>query len=250
VTHSSRATADPVQVRHLGMIDYQAAWDLQRAHLAARADEAGPDTLLLLEHPSVYTAGKRTAPDERPTDGTPVIDVDRGGKITWHGPGQLVGYPIVKLADPVDVVQYVRRIEQALITVCDKLGLATGRVEGRSGVWLAPDDTRPERKIAAIGIRVQRGVTMHGFEINCDPDLAAFERIVPCGIRDAGVTSLSVELGRDVTVPEVLPLARDCVLAALEGTLPVEDRWLPRAEPAAPGVTFVLQDSQATPSNG
>jgi lipoyl(octanoyl) transferase len=247
---SCRATTDPVHVRQLGVIDYLAAWDLQRARLAARADETGPDTLLLLEHPSVYTAGKRTAPDERPTDGTPVIDVDRGGKITWHGPGQLVGYPIVKLADPVDVVQYVRRIEQALITVCDSLGVPTGRVEGRSGVWLAADGTRPERKIAAIGIRVQRGVTMHGFEINCNADLAAFERIVPCGIRDAGVTSLSQELGRDVAVSEVLPLARDRVLAALEGTLPVADRWLPRTEPAAPGVTFVLQDTRAAANNG
>jgi lipoyl(octanoyl) transferase len=179
-----------------------------------------------------------------------VIDVDRGGKITWHGPGQLVGYPIVKLADPVDVVQYVRRIEQALIIVCDKLGVATGRVEGRSGVWLAADGTRPERKIAAIGIRVQRGVTMHGFEINCNADLSAFDRIVPCGIRDAGVTSLSVELGRTVEVAEVLPLARDRVLAALDGTLPVEDRWLSGSGPDAPGVTFVLQDSRANPTIG
>jgi lipoyl(octanoyl) transferase len=239
-----------VHVRELGTIDYQDAWELQRTTLAARADGTGPDTLLLLEHPSVYTAGKRTTPDERPADGTPVIDVDRGGKITWHGPGQLVGYPIVKLGDPVDVVQYVRRIEQALISVCDKLGVATGRVEGRSGVWLAASSNRPERKIAAIGIRVQRGVTMHGFEINCNADLAAFDRIVPCGIRDAGVTSLSAELGRDVPVAEVLPLARDAVLDVLEGALPVEDRWLPRAEPTAPGVTFVLQDSRATASSG
>jgi lipoyl(octanoyl) transferase len=232
-----------VHVRELGTIDYRDAWELQRTTLAARADGTGPDTLLLLEHPSVYTAGKRTTPDERPADGTPVIDVDRGGKITWHGPGQLVGYPIVKLGDPVDVVQYVRRIEQALISVCDKLGVPTGRVEGRSGVWLTPSADRPERKIAAIGIRVQRGVTMHGFEINCNADLAAFDRIVPCGIRDAGVTSLSAELGRDVPVAEVLPLARDAVLDALEGTLAVEDRWLPRTEPTAPGVTFVLQGS-------
>ncbi|MFL6141250.1 MAG: lipoyl(octanoyl) transferase LipB [Labedaea sp.] len=243
MTHSCRASDAPVDVRELGTIDYLAAWDLQRTHLAARADDTGPDTLLLLEHPSVYTAGKRTTPDERPVDGTPVIDVDRGGKITWHGPGQLVGYPIVRLADPVDVVQYVRRIEQALITVCDKLGVPTGRVDGRSGVWLAAGGGKPERKIAAIGIRVQRGVTMHGFEINCDADLAAFDRIVPCGIRDAGVTSLSEELGRDVPVSEVLPLARDSVLAALEGSLPVEERRLPRPEPSAAGVTFVLQES-------
>jgi lipoyl(octanoyl) transferase len=230
-----------VVVRELGTIEYLAAWEVQRETLGARADEIGPDTLLLLEHPSVYTAGKRTTEDERPTDGTPVIDVDRGGKITWHGPGQLVGYPIVKLGDPVDVVQYVRRVEQALITVCDKLGVTTGRVEGRSGVWLAAGEGKPERKIAAIGIRVQRGVTMHGFEINCNADLSAFDRIVPCGIRDAGVTSLSAELGRDVTVAEVLPLARDCVLGALDGAIPIEDRWLPRSQPQAPGVTFDLQ---------
>ena len=188
----------------------------------------------------MYTAGKRTEPDERPDDGTPVVDVDRGGKITWHGPGQLVGYPIVKLADPIDVVQYVRRVEEALIAVCDELGLRTGRVEGRSGVWLAADDERPERKIAAIGIRVQRGVTMHGFEINCDADLSAFDHIVPCGIRDAGVTSLSLELGRQVTVPEVLPLAERHVLAALDGSLAVVDRWLPRWTPSTPGVDFEL----------
>ncbi|MGH3881498.1 MAG: lipoyl(octanoyl) transferase LipB [Actinophytocola sp.] len=236
---SCRSSSAPVHVRELGSIDYLEAWDLQRSLVAARADEAGPDTLLLLEHPSVYTAGKRTTPDERPDDGTPVVDVDRGGKITWHGPGQLVGYPIVRLADPVDVVAYVRRVEQALIAVCDELGVPTGRVEGRSGVWLAADH-RPERKIAAIGIRVQRGVTMHGFEINCDADLSAFDHIVPCGIRDAGVTSLSLELGRRVTVSEVLPLAQRHVLAALDGTLPVADRWLTRWTPATPGVDFEL----------
>jgi lipoyl(octanoyl) transferase len=237
---SCRASSAPVQVRELGTIDYVEAWELQRELATARADETGPDTLLLLEHPSVYTAGKRTEPDERPDDGTPVVDVDRGGKITWHGPGQLVGYPIVKLADPIDVVQYVRRIEQALIAVCDSLGLATGRVEGRSGVWLPADDHRRERKIAAIGIRVQRGVTMHGFELNCDADLSAFERIIPCGIRDAGVTSLSTELGRKVTVDEVSPLAEKHVLQALEGSLPVADRWLPRWTPTSPGVNFEL----------
>nr|CEL18783.1 Octanoate-[acyl-carrier-protein]-protein-N-octanoyltransferase [Kibdelosporangium sp. MJ126-NF4] len=232
-----------MDTREIGTVDYLAAWDLQRELAEARAAGTAPDTLLLLEHPSVYTAGKRTQPDERPTDGTPVLDVDRGGKITWHGPGQLVGYPIVHLADPIDVVQYVRRVEEALIAVCARLGLRTGRVEGRSGVWLAADSRGPERKIAAIGIRVQRGVTMHGFEINCNADLAAFDRIVPCGIRDAGVTSLSWELGRDVTVAEVLPLARDAVLAALDGTLPVADHWLPRPEqgPATPGVTFALK---------
>jgi lipoyl(octanoyl) transferase len=199
--------------------------------------------MLLLEHPSVYTAGKRTEAEDRPTDGTTVIDVDRGGKITWHGPGQLVGYPIIKLADPIDVVHYVRRLEEALITVCAQFGVHTGRVEGRSGVWIPADERGPERKIAAIGIRVQRGVTMHGFELNCNPDLAAFDKIVPCGIRDAGVTSLSYELGREVTVAEALPPARDAVLAALEGELPVtDDQWLPRPQaPSAPGVTFALQ---------
>jgi lipoyl(octanoyl) transferase len=239
-TISCRATADPVQVRPLGIIDYADAWELQREVLNARADGTGPDTLLLLEHPSVYTAGKRTEPADRPQDGTPVIDVDRGGKITWHGPGQLVGYPIVKLSDPVDVVDYVRRIEQALIHVCDAFGLATGRVEGRSGVWLAADGDRPERKIAAIGIRVQRGVTMHGLEINCNADLGAFGKIIPCGIRDAGVTSLSAELGRDVTVAEVQPLVQAAVLAAIEGTLPVTVRDIDRTAPSAAGVTFSL----------
>jgi lipoyl(octanoyl) transferase len=239
---SCRATTQPVVTREIGTIDYLAAWDLQRELVEARTTDTGPDTLLLLEHPSVYTAGKRTQPDERPTDGTPVIDVDRGGKITWHGPGQLVGYPIIKLADPIDVVQYVRRLEEALIAVCAKLGVHAGRVEGRSGVWLPADDRGPERKIAAIGIRVQRGVTMHGFEINCNADLTAFDRIVPCGIRDAGVTSLTWELGRDVPVSEILPYANELVLAALEGTLPVTDQWLPRpAEPETPGVTFALQ---------
>jgi lipoyl(octanoyl) transferase len=164
--------------------------------------------MLLLEHPSVYTAGRRTEPHERPADGTPVIDVDRGGKITWHGPGQLVGYPIVALPDPVDVVAYVRRLEAALIEVCAGFGLTAGQVEGRSGVWVAADEPgagfRPERKVAAIGIRVARGVTMHGFALNCDPDLGAFGSIVPCGIPDAGVTSLSAELGRDITVADVI----------------------------------------------
>ena len=240
---SCRASAEPVDVRPIGTIDYTEAWELQRTYVNARAGGAGPDTMLLLEHPSVYTAGKRTEPDDRPTDGTPVIDVDRGGKITWHGPGQLVGYPIIKLGDPIDVVHYVRRLEEALISVCDHFGVRTGRVEGRSGVWVPADERGPERKIAAIGIRVQRGVTMHGFELNCNADLSAFDKIVPCGIRDAGTTSLSLESQRQVTVEEALPLARDAVLAALDGDLPVsDDRWLPRPQaPSAPGVTFALQ---------
>ena len=187
--------------RRLGLVPYEEAWRLQQSVHAEVVDGA-EDTVLLLQHPPVYTAGKRTAPWERPVDGTPVVDVDRGGKITWHGPGQLTGYPILRLADPVDVVAYVRRLEQVLIDVCAELGLATGRVDGRSGVW-TPDGAR---KVAAIGIRVSRGVTMHGFALNADPDLTAYDRIVPCGIADATVTSLSRELGRDVTVDEVLPL--------------------------------------------
>jgi lipoyl(octanoyl) transferase len=229
-------------VRELGTIEYLAAWDLQRELANSRADGTSGDTLLLLEHPPVYTCGRRTEETDRPVNSDiPVIDVDRGGKITWHGPGQLVGYPIIGLTEPMDVVQYVRRLEQALIHVCDQLGVHTGRVEGRSGVWLPADDRGPERKIAAIGIRVQRGVTMHGFEINCDADLAAFGDIIPCGIRDAGVASLSLELDRDVTVAEVLPLARDAVLAAIDGSLPLTDRDLRRPEPMAAGITFAVQ---------
>jgi lipoyl(octanoyl) transferase len=194
-------------------VDYERAWALQReVHARVVAGEA-PDTVLLLEHPPVYTAGRRTHPADRPFDGTPVIDVDRGGRITWHGPGQIVGYPIVRLASPVDVVAYVRRLEEALIGVCADLGVEAGRVEGRSGVWIAADPpsmerpgARRERKVAAIGVRVARGVTMHGFALNCDPDLSWFSRIVPCGIPDADVTSLSAELGRDVSFAEALPL--------------------------------------------
>jgi lipoyl(octanoyl) transferase len=188
-------------LRRLGLVPYDEAWRLQQS-LHDEVVEGAEDVTLLLEHPPVYTAGKRTDPWERPVDGTPVIDVDRGGKITWHGPGQITGYPIVRLADPVDVVAYVRRIEQLLIDVCAELGLTTDRVEGRSGVWL-PDGSS---KIGAIGIRVARGVTMHGFALNCNPDLSAYDRIVPCGISDASVTSLSRELGREVTVDEALPL--------------------------------------------
>ncbi|MET8351441.1 MULTISPECIES: lipoyl(octanoyl) transferase LipB [unclassified Micromonospora] len=189
-----------------GLLEYQAAWDEQRRlHEAVVAGERG-DTVLLLEHPSVYTAGKRTEPWDRPVDGTPVVDVDRGGKITWHGPGQLVGYPILRLPDPVDVVAYVRRTEELLIDVCAEFGLTAGRVEGRSGVWVPEDDRGPARKVAAIGIRVARGVTLHGFSINCDCDLTYFDRIVPCGIPDAGVTSLTAELGRPITVADVLPV--------------------------------------------
>jgi lipoyl(octanoyl) transferase len=185
--------------------DYLQAWQQQRVwHDEVVA--GGGDVLWLLEHASVYTAGRRTEPLDRPFDGTPVVDVDRGGRITWHGPGQLVGYPIVRLPDPLDVVAHVRRLEQLLIDTCAQLGLATTRVAGRSGVWVPADDRGPDRKVAAIGVRVARGVTMHGFALNADPDLSAFDRIVPCGIRDATVTSLSRELGRDVPVAEVRPI--------------------------------------------
>jgi lipoyl(octanoyl) transferase len=189
-----------------GRVPYEQAWARQREIQAAVADGDSPDTVLLLEHPSVYTAGKRTEPWERPADGTPVIDVDRGGKITWHGPGQLVGYPILRLPDPIDVVAYVRRVEDLLIDVCAEFGVAAARVEGRSGAWVRADGRGIDRKIGAIGIRVSRGVTLHGFALNCDPDLRFFDTFVPCGISDAGVTSLSEELDRDVSVDEVLPV--------------------------------------------
>jgi lipoyl(octanoyl) transferase len=199
-------------------VPYLDAWDLQRRTHEQRASDEIPDTCLLLEHPPVYTAGKRTEPLDRPIGdaGAPVIDVDRGGKITWHGPGQLVGYPIVKLPDPIDVVAYVRTLERALMDVCSDIGLTTIRVEGRSGVWVpATADGQVERKVAAIGIRVSRGVTMHGFELNCDCDMSWFDRIVPCGIRDAGVTSLSAELRRTVTIADVLPLVEKRLAEAL-----------------------------------
>ncbi len=218
---SIRSSSDAVAVRRLGTVDYQAAWDLQREIADARV-AGGPDTLLLLQHREVYTAGRRTLPEERPDPAlsrTPVIDTDRGGKITWHGPGQLVGYPIIGLAEPLDVVNFVRRLEAALMAVCADLGLPTGRVEGRSGVWVAADETRPARKIAAIGIRVARGTTQHGFALNCDCDLGAYGSIVPCGIADAGVTSLTAELGRRVTVEDVLGPVADAVCDVLDGRL-------------------------------
>jgi lipoyl(octanoyl) transferase len=202
-----------VDVRRAGLVPYMQAWERQRELHRRRVTDEIDDTVLLLEHPSVYTAGKRTEAWERPVDAAPVVDVDRGGHITWHGPGQLVGYPILKLADPIDVVAYVRRIEGMLIDVCAALGVATARVPGRSGVWVTADGRGPDRKVAAIGIRVSRSVTLHGFALNCDPDLANFDRIVPCGITDAGVTSLSAELGRDVPVAEVLPIVERSLLA-------------------------------------
>ena len=199
-------TTSTLSILRPGLVDYLKAWDEQRRLHDAVVAGIRPDTVLLLEHPSVFTAGKRTEPADRPFDGTPVVDVDRGGKITWHGPGQLVGYPIIKLPEPVDVVAYVRRTEQMLIDVCAELGVHAERVEGRSGAWVPADDRGSDRKIAAIGIRVARGVTQHGFALNCDCDLSNYDRFVPCGIRDAGVTSLTAELGRPVTVAEVLPI--------------------------------------------
>jgi lipoyl(octanoyl) transferase len=194
-----------LQFAHLGLVPYEEAWAEQRSRHAARVADTAPDTVLMLEHPPVYTAGKRTSPFERPQDGTPVIDVDRGGKITWHGPGQLVGYPILRLPEPVDVVSHVRRVEEALILACADLGVEATRVDGRSGVWVVGADGQQDRKVAAIGIRVSQGVTMHGFALNCDCDLSWFDRIVPCGITDASVTSLSRETGSATTVADALP---------------------------------------------
>uniref|UniRef100_UPI00404B6252 lipoyl(octanoyl) transferase LipB n=1 Tax=Candidatus Planktophila sp. TaxID=2175601 RepID=UPI00404B6252 len=187
-----------------GTIDYLDALELQRSLHREIAEGVRENTLLLLEHPSVFTAGKRTQIHERPTDGSVVIDVDRGGKITWHGPGQLVGYPIVRLAKPTELVGFVREIESALILICLEIGLETQRVEGRSGVWVV--DGQGSRKIAAIGIRVASGVSMHGFALNIEPDLSAYNSIIPCGIDDASVTSLSKELGRNISTDEVLPI--------------------------------------------
>ncbi|MCJ0903821.1 lipoyl(octanoyl) transferase LipB [Rhodococcus sp. ARC_M6] len=244
---SARLSQLPITVERLGLIDYTVAWDRQRELATARAGNIGQDTLLLLEHPPVYTAGRRTEPEDRPVDGTPVIDVDRGGKITWHGPGQLVGYPIVKLAEPIDVVRYVRRLEEALIVVCTDLGLTCGRIDGRSGVWLPAElsggQWKPERKVSAIGVRVQQGVALHGFALNCNSVLTGFDNIIPCGIRDAGVTTLSQELGRDVTVDEVTPAVTEAVIAALDGSLPVSQRDIERVTfetaPVTPTFTTV-----------
>jgi lipoyl(octanoyl) transferase len=222
VIDSIRSSQALIDVRPLGIVDYRVAWQQQRDLADARV-AGGNDTLLLLEHPAVYTAGRRTEPHERPVDGTPVIDTDRGGKITWHGPGQLVGYPIIGLAEPLDVVNYVRRLEEALLKVCADLGVDAIRVPGRSGVWVPGTDGRPDRKVAAIGVRVSRATTLHGFALNCDCDLDAFGAIVPCGISDAGVTSLSAELRRPVSVEDVQTAVADAVCDALDGVLPVQD---------------------------
>jgi lipoyl(octanoyl) transferase len=206
--------ADPILVEHLGLIEYQKAWDYQREIQAGVIDGTLSNTLLLLEHPSVYTAGRRTETHERPIDGTPVIDVDRGGKITWHGEGQLVGYPIIKLSNRNDVVGFVREIENALIAACSEFSVKTERYCERSGVWIR--DSKGDRKIAAIGIRVAKGVTMHGFALNINPDMSAYDRISPCGFTDTGVTSLANELGRDIKVSEVLPVVERHILHALD----------------------------------
>lgn len=206
-----------IEVRRLGPepVDYEDGLRMQRQAHADVASGDAPDTLFLLEHAAVYTAGRRTEPLDRPVDGTPVVEVDRGGRITWHGPGQIVGYPIVRLPMPLDVVGHVRRMEDALIAACQDLGLATTRVAGRSGVWVPADARGPDRKVAAIGVRVSQGVTQHGFALNCDCDLGAFDRIVPCGIRDASVTSLTAELGRPVTVADALPAVEARTVEAL-----------------------------------
>jgi lipoyl(octanoyl) transferase len=214
-------TARELVFDHVGLgaslVPYQGGWDLQRQVHEQRVRGTIPDTCLLLEHEPVYTAGKRTSPLDRPAGdpGAPVIDVDRGGKLTWHGPGQLTGYPVIELPDPVDVVAYVRTLEEALIAVCADFGVRTTRVEGRSGVWVKGAPGGPDRKIASIGIRVARGVTMHGFALNCDCDLAWFRRIIACGIPDAEMTSLSAEAGRPVTVADVTGATQQRLAAAL-----------------------------------
>ncbi|CAN1644983.1 LipB Lipoate-protein ligase B [Candidatus Nanopelagicaceae bacterium] len=193
-----------IEIQRFGLVPYEEALANQRFVHSEVSQGIRPNTLILLEHPSVYTAGKRTTEIEKPTDGTPVIDVDRGGKITWHGPGQLVGYPIVKLAKPTELVGFVREIEAGLIKVCSEFGITTQRVDGRSGVWIR--DARGDRKIAAIGIRVAQGVSMHGFALNVNPELGAFNRIIPCGIDDAEVTSMAQELSRVISIDEVAPV--------------------------------------------
>ena len=211
---SSTLTSPTISLESHGLVEYDAALADQRKIHAEVALELRPNTLMLVEHPSVYTAGRRTALDERPIDGTPVVDVDRGGKITWHGPGQLVGYPIIRLAKRNDVVGYVRTVEAALMKVCEEFGLAAEQYCDRTGVWIR--DNNGDRKIAAIGIRVAKGVTMHGFALNVNPDLTPFTRIIACGIPDVEVTSLAKELGRDVQLSEVIPLIEKHLLPALE----------------------------------
>ncbi len=206
-------SASQIEVNHLGLLEYESALALQREIHLEVASGNRPNTLMLLEHPSVYTAGKRTQAFEFPNDGTPVINVDRGGRITWHGPGQLVGYPIVKLLKPTELVGFVRTIEGALIKVCSDFGINAVRIDDRSGVWIS--DVKGDRKIAAIGIRVASGVSMHGFALNVSPDLTAFSQIVPCGIDDADVTSMAIELKREIDIAEVSPVVEKYLLEAL-----------------------------------
>ena len=210
---SAVQSASKIEVNHLGLLEYESALELQRKIHMEVASGNRPNTLLMLEHPSVYTAGKRTQEFEKPTDGTPVINVDRGGRITWHGPGQLVGYPIVKLLKPTELVGFVRTIEGALIKVCSDFDINAVRIDDRSGVWIS--NIKGDRKIAAIGIRVASGVTMHGFALNVAPDLAAFSQIVPCGIDDAAVTSMAVELKREIEISEISPVVEKYLLEAL-----------------------------------
>ena len=203
----------PLALKRSGLVEYEEALAIQRTLHSRIAAGEEANTLILLEHPSIYTAGKRTQVDERPVNGSPVIDVDRGGKITWHGPGQLVGYPIVRLANPHELVGFVREIESGLSAVCNEFGINGVRVDGRSGVWVCDD--KGERKIAAIGIRVASGTSMHGFALNVNPDLSHFDAIVPCGISDAAVTSMALELGRDISIEEVTPVVEKYLYEAL-----------------------------------
>lgn len=209
----SATDLSPISIKNCGVIDYLQALEMQRRLHALVATNSSENTILILEHPSVFTAGKRTLHEERPHDGTPVIDVDRGGKITWHGPGQIVGYPILRLAKPTELVGFVREIESALIDTCKEFGLAVQRIKGRSGVWT--QDEKNPKKIAAIGIRVAKGTTMHGFALNVNPDLQAFSQIIPCGIADAEVSSMAQELRREITSEEVLPVLERNILSTL-----------------------------------
>jgi lipoyl(octanoyl) transferase len=211
---SAILTENQLKVTELGVVDYLSAWKLQKQIHQDVVNLQSENTLLLLEHPSVYTAGRRTEILDRPLDDTPVIDVDRGGKITWHGPGQLVGYPIVKLKNSTDVVGFVRELETALISICAEFGVKADRYCERSGVWVRDD--KGDRKIAAIGLRVAKGVTMHGFALNVNPDLSAFEKIIPCGISGAKVTSLTAELGSEITINEVLPVIKKHIQPMLD----------------------------------
>ena len=211
---STLITQKILRVEELGVIDYLRAWELQKEIQEKVINDTEPNTLLILQHPSVYTAGRRTEITDRPLDSTPVIDVDRGGKITWHGLGQIVGYPIIKLKNSTDVVGFVRELETAIIEICGEFGIKAQRYCERSGVWLR--DEKGDRKIAAIGLRVAKGVTMHGFALNVNPDLSAYSKIIPCGIADAKVTSLSAELGKNVTIDEVIPVLKKHILPMLE----------------------------------